>query len=147
MSNYLAWLLLTGVVGAFLALAVYLAYAGRLRSAPYLGNMLLVIATLFVLLVGCAYGASLEQVGDINCQAAEGEYTYGEFGWSTVPPGPTCTFTRAEQGFDEVRGPTPVMSVWLALVVAGAATTAVMVLRARATSGTDQSSAVRFENA
>ena len=141
MSNYLAWLLLTGVAGVLLALAVYLAYAGRIRSSSRLGHRL-IIATLAVLFVGCAYGARLEQVGDINCQAADGDYIYGEFGWSTIPPGPTCTFTRAKHAFDEVRGPSPVMSIWLALVAAGAATTASVVLRTPGSSGTDQSSAV-----
>ncbi len=135
MSNYVAWLLLTGVVGLLLALAVSGAYTGQRRSTSHLGIRLL-IATLVVLLVGCAYGARVEQMGDIYCQAAEGDYTYGELGWSTVPPGPTCTFTEAEHGFDEVRGPSPVMSVWLAVVATGAATTAVVALRERTTSGT-----------
>ena len=137
MSNYLAWLLLTCVAGALLALAAYRLYAGRLRSTSHLGLRLL-IGTLVVLFVSSAYGARLEQVGDINCQATDGDYTYGEFGWSTVPPGPTCTFTEADHGFDEVRGPTPVMSVWLALVAAGAATTAAIALRERTTSGSGQ---------
>lgn len=128
MSKYVAWLLLTASVGALLAVAVHRIHTGRLRSTSRLANTL-IIGTLAVSFAGCAYGARLEQVGDINCQAADGDYTYGSFGWSTVPPGPTCTFTRAAHGFDEVRGPSPVMSVWLALVAAGAATSAVLVIR------------------
>ena len=130
MSNDTAWLLLTASIGALLAVAVHLAHTARIRSRPHLANRL-IIGTLAVLLAGCAYGARAEQVGDINCKAADGEYTYGSFGWSTVPPGPTCTFTRAAHGFDEVRGPSPVMSVWLTLVAAGAAGSAVLVLRER----------------
>jgi hypothetical protein len=137
MSAYLAWLLLTCVVGALLALAVHRAYAGRLHPSSPLGIGVL-IATLVVLFAGCAYGARLEQTGAINCQVAEGDYIYGEFGWSTVPPGPTCTFNEAEHGVDEVRGPSPAMSVWLALVAVGAATTAVIALRERTTSGAVQ---------
>jgi hypothetical protein len=126
MSNYLAWLPLTGVAEALLALAVHRSHASRLRSSSRLG---LTIATLVVLLVGCAHGARLGQVGNINCQAANGDYVYGEFGWSTIPPGPTCTFTTADHGFDEVRGPSPVMSVWLALLAAGTATSVAVMLR------------------
>lgn len=119
MSNYLAWLLATSLVGAVLAVAMWRSYIRRAGSRHPRANRL-VIATLAVLFVGCAYATNLEQAGDSNCQVTQGDYTYGEFGWSTIPPGPTCTFTQAEHGVDEVRGPSPVTSVWLALVAAGA---------------------------
>ena len=140
MSNYLSWLLLTGVAGALLAYAVHRASCrpawfviapGQRTDHRNIGRSA----------GGLPYGARLEQVGDINCQAADGDYVYGEFGWSTNPPGPTCTFTAADHGFDEVRGPSPVMSVWLALLAAGAVTSVAVVLRTPL-SGTDRSSAV-----
>jgi hypothetical protein len=62
-------------------------------------------------------------------ETADGEYNYGEFGWLTVPPGPTCTFTQEEHGFDQVRGPNLGMSIWLALVGAGTATAGVIAIR------------------
>lgn len=131
MSSYLIWLLLAAAFGLLLCLATYHAIASRRRSGSQLANGL-IVATLVVVFTGCAYGARLEQVGDINCQQADGVYVLGEFGWSISPPGPTCTFTLEEHGFDETRGPTPVMSVWLALVATGAVVTAIVTLRGRA---------------
>ncbi len=72
------------------------------------------------LLVGLAYAGVLQLLGDANCEPTPGSSTYGEFGWSLMPPGPTCTFTAEVHGFDEVRGPTPVMTIWLVAVVIGA---------------------------
>jgi hypothetical protein len=72
-----------------------------------------------VLFVGVAYGASIVALGNGYCEPFEGGSTYGELRWSVWPPGPTCTFTAEVHGFDEVRGPYPVMSIWLAALVAG----------------------------
>lgn len=140
MSNYLVWLLLTTIVGSMLALAVHRTVGTR-RPAGHVSSRFL-IATLVVLFAGCAYGARLEQTGDINCQADEGIYIYGEFSWSLAPPGPTCTFTVEEHGFDEVRGPSEVMSVWLVVVGAGAATTVVMARRESSTSDPPRSAPI-----
>lgn len=127
-SNYLAWLLVTAAVGALLVFVLYRTFARQATSESRMGSFVL-IATLVLLFVGCAYGARLGQTADINCETADGEYDDGEFGWSTIPPGPTCTFTQAEHGFDEVRGPNLGMSIWLALVGAGTAAAAVIAIR------------------
>ncbi|MGB6059327.1 MAG: hypothetical protein WBF71_13805 [Microthrixaceae bacterium] len=72
------------------------------------------------LLVGLAFAWLLDNLGDSNCEPTPGSSTYGKFGWSLIPPGPTCTFTAEVHGFDQVRGPSPVMTIWLAVLVIGA---------------------------
>jgi len=73
-----------------------------------------------VLLMGLGYAVLLQLLGDAACSLDPSGSNYGELGWSVVPPGPTCTFTHELHGIDEVRGPTPVMSVWILVLVAGA---------------------------
>lgn len=63
--------------------------------------------------IGVAYAVMLQLLGDAGCEPTPGSSTYGTFEWSILPPGPTCTFTMVPHGFDAVRGPTPVMSIWL----------------------------------
>ncbi|CAN5624775.1 hypothetical protein BH10ACT3_BH10ACT3_03200 [soil metagenome] len=64
--------------------------------------------------MGLAYAALLQLLGESGCEPTEGSSQYGRFAWSAWPPGPTCTFPKNVHGFDEVRGPKPVMSVWFA---------------------------------
>lgn len=73
-----------------------------------------------LLLAGLAHGALIEMMGDSRCEATVGDSNYGAHGWSTLPPGPTCTFTTEVNGFARVDGPTPVMTVWLAVLALGA---------------------------
>ena len=75
---------------------------------------------LAVLVVGVAYGVLVNDMGELYCEPVEGSSDYGDFAWSVLPPGPTCTFNASVHGFDGVRGPTPVMSVWLATLAVGA---------------------------
>jgi hypothetical protein len=77
-------------------------------------------AWLLILLVGVAYAALVVLAfGDAYCEPFPGGSDYGELRWSVWPPGPTCTFTAEVHGFDEVRGPYPVMSIWLAVLAVG----------------------------
>jgi len=77
-----------------------------------------------VLLVGIAY-AILINDNDLYCEPANGLSDYGDFAWSLFPPGPTCTFGEA------VRGPTPVMSIWLIALVVGAVLCVELLRRSR----------------
>ncbi|MGF1597278.1 MAG: hypothetical protein ACFCVK_10160 [Acidimicrobiales bacterium] len=79
----------------------------------------IVVAWIAMLFAGVAYGLMINDMGDLACEPTPGSSDYGEFAWSVYPPGPTCTFTEAVHGFDEVRGPTLVMSVWIIVVVVG----------------------------
>jgi hypothetical protein len=72
-----------------------------------------------VLFVGFVHAALAQFLGSSACEASPGDSNYGEFGWSLLPPGPTCTFTEEANGFAEVRGPGPYMSVWLFVLVVG----------------------------
>jgi hypothetical protein len=65
--------------------------------------------------IGIGWGIAIEVLDDGYCE--QGDSNYGELSWSVVPPGPVCTWTAEANGLDEVRGPTPVMSIWLAAVV------------------------------
>lgn len=72
-----------------------------------------------VLVLGVAYGILVNDADDLNCEPTPGSSDYGDFAWSVLPPGPTCTFTEALHGFDGVRGPQPVISVWMATLAIG----------------------------
>jgi hypothetical protein len=103
----------------------------RLRIAAYL----LSIGWLAVLLLGVAYGAMVQMLGSAYCEPVPGSSTYGELDWSIAPPGPTCTFTADIHGFDAVRGPYPVMSVWLAVLAIGGVLCVALLRRAHTRSG------------
>ena len=80
-----------------------------------------VAVTLWIVLavVGAIGIAAVDVLGDAGCEKSESNY--GKLSWSTIPPGPVCTWTTEVNGFDEVDGPSPVMSIWLvALTVLGA---------------------------
>lgn len=87
----------------------------RLRFLAFLASVVWV----GILLVGVAYGVLVEALGPTYCELTPGSSAYGELGWSVLPPGPTCTFTEAVHGIDAVRGPYPVMSIWLAFLAIG----------------------------
>lgn len=96
-------------------------HAARRHSSLWrtLLRVLLAGIWVFVLLVGVLYATEVAD-SDSNCPVSPEVSTYGTAGWSVLPPGPTCTFTAEAHGIDEVRGPTPVMSVWLGLLGLGA---------------------------
>lgn len=90
---------------------------------------LAVVGWFCVLLIGLA-GAMLILVLDWGyCE--RGDSVYGELRWSLLPPGPTCTWTLEADGFDARQGPTAVMSIWLATLVAGGLIAWLLVRRAR----------------
>jgi hypothetical protein len=72
-----------------------------------------------LLLLGLAVVAERQWIGDLGCEASTGDSNYGTHGWSVLPPGPTCTYTRDLNGYDQVDGPTPAMSIWLAGLAIG----------------------------
>lgn len=82
--------------------------------------------------IGTAYGLLVWDMDSMYCPVEQGVSTYGELSWSILPPGPVCTFTADVHGFDEVRGPYPVMSIWLLVLVIGAVAFVVARRRARA---------------
>ena len=84
-----------------------------------------------VLGLGLLHAAGVEWMGDLGCEANVGDSNYGAHGWSTLPPGPTCTYTQRMNGFDRVDGPTPVMSIWLLGLALGAIVCLALVRRAR----------------
>lgn len=96
--------------------------AGRRDAWRVTVGIVVALCWFGTLALGLAYAAYLVLMGDAVCEPFPGGSTYGTLGWSVLPPGPTCTFTEQLHGFDEVRGPTPVMSIWLlVLLVAGVA--------------------------
>ncbi|MFZ4433294.1 MAG: hypothetical protein ACOYOQ_08890 [Microthrixaceae bacterium] len=107
------------------------------RGVVRLLAVVAVVGWLGILAVGVAYGALVEDLGDAYCEPFEGSSQYGELRWSVLPPGPTCTFTVAEHGFDEVRGPWPVMSVWIAVLVVGGLVCVALVRAARSPASTN----------
>ena len=70
-----------------------------------------------VLCFGLAWAGMIELQDDLGCEHSAGDSNYGEQSWSVLPPGPVCSWTAETNGFDEVRGPTPGMSVWLLVLV------------------------------
>jgi len=84
-----------------------------------------------VLFVGAAYAILINDMDELYCEPVDGSSNYGDFAWSVFPPGPTCTFNEAVHGFDGVRGPTPVMSIWLIALVVGAVLCVELLRRSR----------------
>jgi hypothetical protein len=70
-----------------------------------------------VLLIGIGWAMLILVLDWGYCN--RGDSVYGQLRWSLVPPGPTCTWTVEADGFDAYQGPTAVMSIWLATLVAG----------------------------
>jgi hypothetical protein len=94
-----------------------LALEGALRHArvwPWRAALVLIsVGWAGVLSLGLAWGSFVVVADDLYCERTPGSSDYGDLGWSIVPPGPQCSWP----GVDEVRGPTPVMSVWLGLLL------------------------------
>jgi hypothetical protein len=81
--------------------------------------------------IGSAWIVYVQVAGDLRCQhPLAGDSLYGELRWSKWPPGPTCTWTKEAVGFDDVRGPSPVMSIWLVAVAVLGLVAVLMVRRA-----------------
>jgi hypothetical protein len=98
--------------------------------------MLAYVATMawaVVLVAGLGYGAMIQLLGDAYCKPFEGGSDYGELRWSALPPGPTCRFTADVHGFDEVRGPYPVMSAWLLVLAVGGVLCIALLRKSRTT--------------
>lgn len=93
--------------------------------------VLIGLAWFIIAAIGIAYGLNVWDMGSMYCPVEQGASTYGELSWSILPPGPVCTFTVDVHGFDEVRGPYPVMSIWLLVLVIGTVAFAVARRRAR----------------
>lgn len=108
------------------------AVGGPPRAYWSTSAILIGLAWLAVAAIGVAYGLHVWRTGDVYCQVAPKVYDYGELSWSVLPPGPVCTFTADAHGFDGVRGPYPVMSIWLLVLVVGAVAFVVARRRARA---------------
>jgi hypothetical protein len=106
-------------------------HRNRLRIAAYL----LSVGWVALLLLGVAYGAMVQMLGSAYCEPVPGSSTYGELNWSMAPPGPTCTFTADIHGFDAVRGPYPVMSVWLAVLAVGGVLCVTLLRRSHSRAG------------
>lgn len=94
--------------------------------------VLIGLAWFIIAAIGTAYGLLVWDMGELYCPVEQGASTWGELSWSILPPGPVCTFTADVHGFDEVRGPYPVMSIWLLVLVVGAIAFVVARRRARA---------------
>jgi hypothetical protein len=86
---------------------------------------------LAVLSIGVLWGVFVSWTGDLGCESAPGSSNYGALQWSVVPPGPTCVFTEEVNGFAHVDEPTPVMSVWLVVLVLGTFVCLTLIRRAR----------------
>lgn len=99
--------------------------AKRLRMAI---AVLVVLAWLGLAAIGVTYAAFRQVSGWASCEHERGDSNYGEFSWSAIPPGPVCTWTLAGNGFDDSKGPTPVMSLWL-LSLVGLGVAAVWAIR------------------
>ncbi len=108
---------------------------GRQRNRLRIAAYLLSVGWVALLLLGVAYGVMVQMLGSAYCEPVSGSSTYGELNWSIVPPGPTCTFTAAIHGFDAVRGPYPVMSVWLAVLAVGGVLCVALLRRIQTRSG------------
>ena len=81
------------------------------------------------LLVGLGYAVLVNSLGSMYCEPFEGSSQYGELRWSVWPPGPTCSFTQSVHGFSETRGPTPVMTIWIAAIGIGLCLIVALIVR------------------
>jgi hypothetical protein len=68
-----------------------------------------------LLLIGLAWGSLVVVMGDTYCEHPTRSSDYGNLSWSIVPPGPQCSWGSGPG--TEVEGPTPVMSIWLVLLL------------------------------
>ncbi len=90
---------------------------------------LAVLGWVSVLLIGLAWLMLILGLDWGYCE--RGDSTYGELSWSLLPPGPTCTWTNEADDVDAHRGPTAVMSIWLAALLAGGLVAWLLVRTAR----------------
>lgn len=104
-----------------------------LEGADWSSSVVVIgLAWFIIAAIGTGYGLLVWDMGEMYCPIEQGLSTYGELSWSILPPGPVCTFTPDVHGFDEVRGPYPVMSIWLLVLVIGAVAFVVARRRGRA---------------
>lgn len=92
----------------------------RLPTDPRALARIAAVIWAIALVVGLGYAILINDMAELYCEPIAGSSDYGAFASSIIPPGPTCTFTEAVHGFDAVRGPSPVMSVWLVSLALGA---------------------------
>lgn len=100
-------------------------------SATRMLGAALAVAWLLTLAAGMGYALLVQLRGSTYCEPSEGSSQYGDLSWSVLPPGPTCRFSQEVHGFDATRGPTPVMSIWIAALLLGACVILVLALIAR----------------
>jgi hypothetical protein len=72
----------------------------------------LLLTWLAVTLLGVTAIWARAWVGDLGCEANQGDSNYGELQWSMLPPGPKCVFTEEANGYAATEGPSPAWSVW-----------------------------------
>lgn len=108
-----------------------IAVTGRLPRRNRWLAIIAIAGWMAVLVVGLVYAAQVQWLGDLGCEASLGDSNYGTHGWSAFPPGPTCTYTRRLNGFAQVDGPTPVMTIWLVALALGALVSIALLRRSR----------------
>lgn len=84
------------------------------------------VAGTALLLVGLLWMAFIGFSASTYCE--RGDSNYGTLSWSTLPPGPVCTWSEGPIRAAETTGPTPVMSMWI-LVMGALAVIAVGAFR------------------
>lgn len=66
-------------------------------------------------LVGALWMAFIGVSASTYCE--RGDSNYGALTWSKLPPGPVCTWSDQTHGGASTTGPTPVMSVWIIVMI------------------------------
>lgn len=68
-----------------------------------------------LLLIGLARASYLVATDPLYCEHPTESSRYGDLSWSIVPPGPQCSWGSGHD--TEVQEPTPIMSIWLVLLL------------------------------
>lgn len=73
-----------------------------------------------ILLLGLGFIALSVFLRDLGCEHATGDSRYGDYSWGWFPKfGPRCEWTEARHGVADVREPSGLGTVWLAVVIGG----------------------------
>ncbi len=68
-----------------------------------------------LLSIGLAWASYVIVTGPLYCEHPTESSKYGDLSWSILPPGPQCSWASGHG--TEVQEPTPVMSIWLVLLL------------------------------
>lgn len=86
---------------------------------------MLAISWAVMTLAGAGYSGLVAGMGDLGCEADPADASvgfrdsnYGRMEWSSIPPGPRCSWTVEANGFAASDGPSPIWSLWVLTVVA-----------------------------